>query len=227
MAKAYASSWEVTDEFCARAEPLVPQPVREPLKQYRRRAGARRPFEAPHLVFEAIVYVLKTGYQWKALPAERFGSASAVHQRFLQWSRAGFFESLWKTGLAEYDKLESIAWRWQRIGGRCSRRLWLQSGGSGMEGSKCHLSVDRCSVPLSLAAAGPTRMTRRRLRRCSRPSGSNNRPVNVIYGQILKQSTCSALLLALERLLRPERCCRSPSAHTNPQTELRSAVAPV
>ena len=203
MAKAYASSWEVTDEFCARAEPLVPQPVREPLKQYRRRAGARRPFEAPHLVFEAIVYVLKTGYQWKALPAERFGSASAVHQRFLQWSRAGFFESLWKTGLAEYDKLESIAWRCASAGGA--------QGASGSNpadrGWKAASAIcrwtgvaSRCHLP----RRGPTRMMRRRLRRCSRPSGSNNRPVNVIYGQILKQSTCSARLLALERLLRPE-----------------------
>ncbi len=33
--------------------------------------------------FEAIVYVLRTGCQWKALPAKRFGSASAVHKRFL------------------------------------------------------------------------------------------------------------------------------------------------
>ena len=34
------------------------------------------------LVFEAIFYVLRTGCQWKALPTERFGSASAVHKRF-------------------------------------------------------------------------------------------------------------------------------------------------
>ncbi len=60
-------------------------------------------------MFEAIVYVLRTGCQWKALPAERFGSASAVHQKFMQWSRAGFFEALWKVGLAEYDNLQGIA----------------------------------------------------------------------------------------------------------------------
>ena len=68
-------------------------------------------------MFEAIVYVLRTGCQWKALPAERFGSASAVHQKFMQWSRAGFFEALWKAGLAEYDDLQGIAWRWQSIDG--------------------------------------------------------------------------------------------------------------
>jgi transposase len=69
------------------------------------------------VVFEGIVYVLRTGCQWKALPAERFGSASAIHARFLEWERAGFFEALWKAGLAEYDDLTGVAWRWQSIDG--------------------------------------------------------------------------------------------------------------
>ena len=65
----------------------------------------------------AVVYVLRTGCQWKALPKERFGSASAVHKRFLEWEKAGFFEALWKAGLAEYEQMEGIAWRWQSIDG--------------------------------------------------------------------------------------------------------------
>ena len=117
MAKAHAHSWEVTDEFWARVEPLVPQPQRDPNKVYQRQAGAGRPPKSARLVFEAIVYVLRTGCQWKALPSERFGSASAVHQKFMDWSKAGFFENIWKMGLAEYDALEGIAWRWQSIDG--------------------------------------------------------------------------------------------------------------
>jgi transposase len=69
------------------------------------------------VVFEAIVYVLRTGCQWKALPHERFGSASAIHQRFLQWERAGFFQALWHAGLAEYEQMAGIAWQWQSIDG--------------------------------------------------------------------------------------------------------------
>jgi len=68
-------------------------------------------------VFEAVVYVLRTGCQWKALPKERFGSASAVHKRFLEWEKAGFFEAVWQAGLAEYDQMEGVAWRWQSIDG--------------------------------------------------------------------------------------------------------------
>ena len=63
MAKAHANSWEVTDEFWSRVEPLVPQPARDPDKQYKRAAGAGRPSKPPRLVFEAIMYVLRTGCQ--------------------------------------------------------------------------------------------------------------------------------------------------------------------
>ena len=71
----------------------------------------------PRKVFEGIVYVLRTGCQWKALPKERFGSASSIHSYFLQWLRNGFFLQLWRAGLAEYDELEGIAWEWQSIDG--------------------------------------------------------------------------------------------------------------
>ncbi len=110
-------SWVVTDQFWQRVEPLVPQRVQSPDKQYVRKPGAGRPPKPARQVFEAIVYVLRTGCQWKALPAERFGSASAVHKRFLEWEKAGFFESLWKAGLAEYDDMQGIAWRWQSVDG--------------------------------------------------------------------------------------------------------------
>jgi transposase len=43
------------------------------------------------------------------LPAERFGSASAIHKRFLEWAKAGVFVRLWQAGLAEYDEMEGIA----------------------------------------------------------------------------------------------------------------------
>ena len=111
------TSWEVTDEFWKRVEPLVPVRVRATGKPYQRKAGGGRKPKDARLVFEAIVYVLRTGCQWKALPSERFGSASAVHKRYLDWEKAGLFEALWKKGLAEYDDLEGIAWRWQSIDG--------------------------------------------------------------------------------------------------------------
>ena len=92
-----AKSWEVTDAFWSRVEPLVPaRRERDPEKTFVRKPGGGCKPKPARVVFEAIVFVLRTGCQWKALPAERFGSASAVHQRFLEWEKAGFFEVLWR-----------------------------------------------------------------------------------------------------------------------------------
>jgi transposase len=110
-------SWVVTDTFWERMEPLVPQRAPVPGKEYVRKPGAGRPAKPARQVFEAIVFVLRTGCQWKALPAERFGSASAIHKRFLEWEKAGFFEAVWKAGLAEYDDMQGIAWRWLSVDG--------------------------------------------------------------------------------------------------------------
>ncbi len=66
-------------------------------------------------VFEGIIFVLRTGCQWKALPKKEFGSASSIHQYFLEWKRKGVFSRLWSKGLAEYDEMEGIAWSWQGI----------------------------------------------------------------------------------------------------------------
>jgi transposase len=118
MGKARLASWEVSDEFWSRVEPLLPPtPGRDKKQQYARAEGAGRKRKDPRLIFEAVVYVLRTGCQWKALPAERFGSASSIHKRFLEWAKAGVFVRLWQAGLAEYDEMEGIAWRWQSIDG--------------------------------------------------------------------------------------------------------------
>ncbi len=113
---AQIKSWEVSDAFWEKTESLIPRPQRSADRVYRRRpGGGRKPMPARQ-IFSAIVYVLRTGCPWKALPRE-FGSASAVHAHFQKWQRAGFFFRLWRAGLAEYDEMEGIAWDWQSIDG--------------------------------------------------------------------------------------------------------------
>ncbi|GHU27850.1 hypothetical protein AGMMS50256_08580 [Betaproteobacteria bacterium] len=111
------ASWEVSDVFWSRVEALIPVTQRDPEKEYKRKAGGGRKPKAARTVFEGIVYVLRTGCQWKALPKEVFGSSSAIHKRFLEWEKAGVFLKLWQNGLAEYDEMEGIAWTWQSIDG--------------------------------------------------------------------------------------------------------------
>ena len=111
------ASWEVSDSFWERVEPLIPHQERDSAKTYKRKEGGGRKPIAPRRAFEGIMYVLRTGCQWKALPKERFGSPSSIHGYFTRWMRAGFFLALWRAGLAEYDEMEGIAWEWQSIDG--------------------------------------------------------------------------------------------------------------
>ena len=65
--------WEISDAFWEAVKPLIPETVRDPKRVYQRIAGGgRKPLDS-RKVFEAIVYVLKTGTQWKALPKDIFG----------------------------------------------------------------------------------------------------------------------------------------------------------
>lgn len=110
-------SWEVSDELWEKVAPLIPRPSRNPRWIYDRKPGGGRKPLPGRQVFEGIVYVLRTGIQWKALPKERFGAPSAIHRYFRLWAEAGFFEKLWKVGLSEYDELKGIAWKWQSADG--------------------------------------------------------------------------------------------------------------
>lgn len=113
-------SWEVSDEFWERIEALVPKRKRDKNKTYARRKGGGRKAMDPRKIFEAIVYVLRTGIQWKAIPKE-FGSSSSIHAYFQEWEHDGFFKKIWKKGLVEYDEMEGIAWEWQSIDGAMTK----------------------------------------------------------------------------------------------------------
>jgi len=123
-------SWEVSDAFWEIVEPLIPRPKRDGEKQYKRKVGGGRKPIAARTVFSAIVYVLRTGIQWKALPKEVFGSPSAIHRYFREWEQAGFFLELWQRGLSEYDDMEGIAWEWQSIDG-CMNKAPMAKENSG------------------------------------------------------------------------------------------------
>ena len=82
--------WTVSDALWSKIEPFVPGRKRPQGRKYRRKPGAGRKPMPARQIFAAIVYVLRTGCQWKALPKE-FGSASAVHAHFQRWQRDGFF----------------------------------------------------------------------------------------------------------------------------------------
>jgi transposase len=106
-------SWEVSDALWAKVAPLIPEKKRDPNQKYIRKSGGWRKSIDARTVFSGIVFVLRTGIQWKAIPKEQYGSPSAIHRYFLEWMEAGFFWKLWKKWIAELDELEGISWEWQ------------------------------------------------------------------------------------------------------------------
>jgi putative transposase len=71
-----------------------------------------RPRVDPRKAFDGMVYHLRTGCQWEALPRE-FGSRSSVHRTFQRWVALGLFERLW-AALVEYARrLGLVDWDWQ------------------------------------------------------------------------------------------------------------------
>jgi transposase len=65
-------------------------------------------------VLDGILYILRTGCQWKLLPAE-YGSGSTYHRRFQEWIELDIFKKLWIRLLKIYDDLIGIKWTWQSL----------------------------------------------------------------------------------------------------------------
>ena len=113
-------TWEVSDQFWSLVEPLIPTSPRVQGRIYKRKpGGGRKRKYSDQLYFAAIVYVLRTGIIWNALPREKFNGlgSAALHRKFQQWAAAGVFTALWRRGLAEYDELEGIGWLWESADG--------------------------------------------------------------------------------------------------------------
>jgi transposase len=73
-----------------------------------------RPIVPYRKVLDGILYILRTGCQWKMLPSE-FGSGSTCHRRFQEWSKLEIFKKTWMRLLKIYDKIVGINWTWQSL----------------------------------------------------------------------------------------------------------------
>ena len=73
-----------------------------------------RPVVPFRKVMDGILYVLRTGCQWKMLPKE-YGSGSTCHRRFQQWVQLAIFKKIWMKLLKDYDRKIGIKWEWQTI----------------------------------------------------------------------------------------------------------------
>ena len=106
--------WRIPDALWAQMEPLLPPPKPHPL-------GCHHPAVPPRVAINAILFVLRTGCQWRALRATALCSSSAAHRWFQTWLEAGVFLEFWKQGLLAYDKLKGIDWNWLSMDGAMTK----------------------------------------------------------------------------------------------------------
>ena len=86
--------------------PLLPPEPPKP-KGGRPRVHDRR-------VLGGILYRLRTGCQWRAIP-DRFASGPTCHRRFQQWVAAGVFTRTFVQLLKVYDERRGIDWHWTAL----------------------------------------------------------------------------------------------------------------
>lgn len=154
-------SWELSDSLWEQIEPLLPKAK----SRYRGRGQQRkhiggRPAADRRRLIAGILYILRTGCQWNALPKETYGSGKTAHRYFQRWVRAGVFRRMWTAGLTEYDELKGIAWKWQAADGAMTKAP-LGGGKTGpnptdraKRGTKRSLLVDERGAPLGLVVSG-------------------------------------------------------------------------
>jgi putative transposase len=140
-------TFDIDEDAWELIEPLFPRHVAKP-------QGGRPPL-TNYQVLGGILYRLRTGCQWKALP-ERYGCGSAVHRHFQEWVKAGIFESIFEVLLRHYDDLKGIRWEWMSLDASFAK---APKGGDdtgrnptdrGKIGTKRHVLADERGVPVAV-----------------------------------------------------------------------------
>ena len=85
---------ELNDRMWDRVRPLLPPPAPHP------RGG--RPWADDRACFEGIVYLLRNGIRWRAMP-RCYPSGVTCWRRHRDWTAAGVWSRVWQVVLDELD----------------------------------------------------------------------------------------------------------------------------
>jgi transposase len=123
--------WSIADDLWEAIAALLPRRVNtHPF-------GGGKPPTPDRICMEAILFVLRTGCQWKALNATRFCPGSTAHDRFQRWVKEGVFLAMWEAGLMAYDDWKGIDWSWLAMDGCMTKApLGGEKGGEKPYGSR-------------------------------------------------------------------------------------------
>ena len=144
------------------AKPLLPAALWDRIKVLLPKPKARRfhyPGRKPvedRKALTGILFVLKTGIAWEDLPQEMgCGSGMTCWRRLRDWHKAGVWQALHETLLAELNGADQIDWSRASVDSRSLRALGggEKTGPSPVDrrkkGSKHHVIVDGNGTPLA------------------------------------------------------------------------------
>lgn len=118
-----------------------------------------RPRVPDRVAMASIIWRVRTGCQWNALPSD-FGSGATCHLRLTQWIRAGVFARIPRELLRYYDKRRGIKWAFASLDGAMAEAP--KGGGDtgrypadrGELGVKRHILTGGRGVPISALITG-------------------------------------------------------------------------
>ena len=156
----YTTLWEVPDGLWEQIERVLPRE--------KRKGSPGRPALPNRQVLNGILFVLRSGCQWKGLKKEWYGASSSLHERFQSWNKAGLWKQIYRMMVKYYHKKRHIQWKWQAVD---SKTVPAPLGGEetgpnptdrAKTGSKRHLWVDQRGAPLPFISPLPMRTMSRR-----------------------------------------------------------------
>ena len=157
MEELIPEDWRISDDLWEGIALFIPK------HKNTHRFGGGRPRAPDRVCMEAILFVLRTGCQWKALDATRFCPGSTAHDRFQEWVAAGVFQEMWECGLLAWDEFKGIDWSWLSMDG-CMTKAPLGGEKTGKNptdrakrGVKRSLLVEGQGLPIGLAVEGANR----------------------------------------------------------------------
>ena len=107
--------WRIPDYMWEEMKLIIPKPIdNHPL-------GCHKPRIKDRIVMNGILFILRTGIQWKGLDYTNICKHSVAHDRFQEWTEAKVFEEFWRRGLLMYDEIKGIGWKWISLDGAMTK----------------------------------------------------------------------------------------------------------
>lgn len=75
-------------------------------------AGTGRPRIDQRQALDGMIYQLRTGCQWEAVPAA-FGDGGSIHRTMQRWIAKGVLEEIWSVLIGACSGLDDVDWTWQ------------------------------------------------------------------------------------------------------------------